>query len=463
MTSRVEPGGSHRRRADGEYSTASLGLTNARTRIVGDRTGVLADGFVTVIRLLSAARAAFGRAAERIGSAVTPLGWTIAVAAPLAVAAGYLFGWDELVVVGVAGLVLMAAAAANLVGRPGIAVELSMPHSRVVVGDAASGRVTAVNTTGHRVLGQTVEVAVGSALVTVPVPGLARGARHAQEFTVPTTRRGVLEIGPARTVRGDPIGLVRREVDWGGSAQLIVHPRTVAIASTSTGLIRDLEGSITRDLTTSDLSFHALREYVPGDERRNIHWKSTARTGRPMVRQFDQTRRSHIVVALSLADADYADDEEFELAVGVVGSLGARAIRDGREVSVIASGLTPEFAKRKVFSVRELATVSPARLLDDLAAVQHAGRALAIADVARVGAGRLQGASVAFLIVGSPPSPAVLRAASAHFPLGVETVAVVCSPDAVPGIGRLAGVTVITIGYLEDLKAALARSRARAS
>jgi uncharacterized protein (DUF58 family) len=263
-----------------------------------------------------------------------------------------------------------------------------------------------------------------------------------------------------RTVRADPIGLVRRELFWTGSVDLFVHPRTVGIPSTSTGLIRDLEGHPTRDLSSSDVSFHALREYVPGDERRNIHWKSTAKTGTYMVRQFEETRRSHLVIALSLASGDYASEEEFEMAVSVVGSLGARAIRDARTVSVVASERTPEFAKRKVLAVRQLSTVSGSRLLDDLATVERAESSLAILDVARVTAEQVSGNSVAFLICGSLPTPAQLRAASTRFPLGVEVVAIVCDPETVPGLRRVPGLSVLTIGFLEDLRKSLARSAA---
>ena len=97
----------------------------------------------------------------------------------------------------------------------------------------------------------------------------------------------------------------------------------------------------------------------PGDERRYIHWKSTAKTGTYMVRQFEETRRSHLVIALSLANADYANDEEFELAVSVAGSLGVRAIQDARTVSVVASEKTPDFAARKVLAVQSLSTLTP--------------------------------------------------------------------------------------------------------
>lgn len=179
-----------------------------------------------------------------------------------------------------------------------------------------------------------------------------------------------------------------------------------------------------------------------------------------MVRQFEQTRRSHLVVALSLATSDYATEEEFELGVSVAGSLGVRAIRDGRTVSVVVSTVTPEFAKRKTYAVRSLATHIPARLLDDLAVVEAASAALGIRDVGRIAAETNVGISVAFLICGSLVTTAELRAVSSSFAVDVSVVAIVCDPDAVPGFRRVSGLTVLTIGYLEDLRIALARAAA---
>jgi uncharacterized protein (DUF58 family) len=228
----------------------------------------------------------------------------------------------------------------------------------------------------------------------------------------------------------------------------------------STGFVRDLEGAPTRDLTASDVAFHALREYLPGDERRNIHWKSTAKTGSYMVRQFEETRRSHLLVALSLSAADYATEDEFELAVSATGSLGVRALKDSRTVSVVASALTPDFAKRAVHSVRRVSTVNRGRLLDDLSGVETAQTALRVTELARVAAEDAAGTSIAFLICGSTVTAAQLRAASLHFPLGVDVVAVVCDAGAAPTLRRVTELNVLTIGFLEDLQKSLAKRMA---
>jgi len=435
-------------------------LTNARTRIVGTRQGRLADGIVTLVRVGESVGRMAGAAWARLSQVVTGLGWAMIVIVAAAFWAGYALGWVEAVVIAWTGLVLIAVSVLHLVGRNAHRVRLSMPGNRVVVGEKAAGDVVAANPTRFRLPAVRVEVPVGAGLAEFGMPSLAPGADHDEVFFVPTAHRGIIPIGPVRTVRADPIGLLRREVVWAGGLDLYVHPRTVTLPSTSTGFIKDLEGSSTTDLTPSDMAFHALREYMPGDERRNIHWKSTAKTGSFMVRQYEETRRSHLMVALSLAAADYESDDDFELAVGVAASLGIRAIRDARTVSVVASAVTPDYAKRTVHAMRTLSTVNRTRLLDDLAGVETAATALPLVDLAGVAADSAAGVSVAFLVCGPGVQPGELRAASLAFPLGVEVIAVVCSSEAPPSFLRVAELSVITVGYLDDLQKSLMRRAA---
>ncbi len=447
-------------RFDAKFSTASRGLTNARTRIVGARTGLLADVIIATVRFFAAARVVAERIFGRAAAVVTPLGWVVFALIPLTLGFGYGLGWLELVVVGWACVALVIIAVIYLIGRSSVAIRLTLAHSRVVVGERAVGDIVVSNPGRTRTLGLTIEIPVGAGLADFAVPRIRAGADLTHQFVIPTAHRAVIEVGPVRTVRADPIGLVRRELVWSGSEHLFVHPRTIGIPSMSTGFIRDLEGNPTRDLSNNDVSFHALREYTAGDERRYIHWKSTARTGTYMVRQFEETRRSHLVIALSLASADYESEQEFEMAVSVAGSLGVRAIRDTRTVSVVASETTPEFAKQKVFAIRQLSTLTRTRLLDDLSGVQHSETALSITDVARVTGEQAAGVSVAFLLCGSGVTSQELRSAATKFPIGVEVVAVVCDPNSKPGLRRVAGLSVLTIGYLDDLQKSLSRSKA---
>ena len=67
-------------------------------------------------------------------------------------------------------------------------------------------------------------------------------------------------------MQGDPLGLFRRVRTWSEVEEIFVHPRTVPLPPTVMGLLRDMEGQPTLELSPSDVAFHALREYAPGDE-----------------------------------------------------------------------------------------------------------------------------------------------------------------------------------------------------
>lgn len=436
-------------------TTVGTGVTTARTRIVGARTGVSADLLVGTVRAGTAIGRALGAAWRAASSVITPLGWTIIATAPLALLIGYRLGWTELIVAGTMGVALTLVAVLYLIGRIRLRFRLVPPPVRVAVGDPAEARLVVDNPTGRRSFGTVVDLPVGPRILPIAVPGVPPGGRVEPAIALPTDRRGRLTVGPVRTVRADPVGIVRREHQWADAAQFIVHPATIDIPSTSTGLVRDLEGQPTRDLTTSDLAFHALREYQPGDDRRHIHWKSSAKTGTFMVRQFEQTRRSTMLIALSIASVDFGSDAEFELGVSAAASIGARAIRDARDLSVLVSEITPEFAKRAVVAVRPLPTLTPNRLLDELAVVEHGPAALGVVDVARLSADAVSGISVAILVVGSTVAPRRLRTAASSFPASVEVLVVQCDPAVVPGRRRLAGITVVTIGSLSDLRRAM--------
>src|SRR5690606_26549915 len=140
---------------DSQFDTGTRGLTNARTRIVGNRTGFLADAVIATVRFVRAARDVLGRAFRRAASVITPLGWAMAVIVPLALLLGYLLGRVELVVLGFLCAVLIVSAVIYLIGRNAIEIDLSVPHSRVVVGEPATGVLTVTNPRRRRTLGVT--------------------------------------------------------------------------------------------------------------------------------------------------------------------------------------------------------------------------------------------------------------------------------------------------------------------
>ncbi|MEY2698877.1 MAG: hypothetical protein RL720_833 [Actinomycetota bacterium] len=413
---------------------------------------------------------------------VTSRGWGWAIVALLSLVVGASQGWIELIGLGVAGLLTFASATLYALFRHSHDVSFKLAHERVVVGDDAQLVVSVSNPTGHSLAALDVVVPVGEQQVETQVGRLRKGAHDDISLPIPTEHRGMVQVGPARVIRQDPLGLISREVVHGDVKTLFIHPKTIGLLSMSTGFVRDLEGNPTRDLTDSDLSFHALREYVPGDDRRNIHWKSTAKTGQFMVRQFEQTRRSHLMIALDTEPEVFATDDEFELAVSAAASLGVRAIRDTRELSVLVSAdarpaptgrlsalreAARELASRRrnergsaPARIRALSTVSRDRLLDELSGVHLQEGSPNIVELSRLASVQAADVSIAFLVTGASIDSKTLHSASVAFPAGVEVVVVSCAPEASPVTRRMGRLTVATIGRLDDLQQLLGKRMA---
>jgi uncharacterized protein (DUF58 family) len=148
-------------------------------------------------------------------------------------------------------------------------------------------------------------------------------------------KRGVVPVGPVTAQRTDPLGLLRWRERWSSAVELLVLPRMVDVESLGLGVIRDQEGIPSDEISMSDLAFHALREYVPGDDLRHVHWRSSAKAATLQVRQYHDTRRSHLTVVIDDNATSYADPEDFETAVSVAASIAARAHRDGVDLSLL--------------------------------------------------------------------------------------------------------------------------------
>ena len=371
---------------------------------------------------------------------VTPLGWTTLLAALTAWVLGWYFGWRELLILATAGVIAVAGAALFSIARANLAVSISLDRSRVVVGERAVGSLAVTNRSRARLLPLQVDAPIGLDVLSVEVPSLATGATFDETFIVPTSRRAVVALGPARSIQGDPLGLVRRSVTWTGAVPLYVHPLTVRIDASVSGFVRDLEGRATKDLSPSDISFYALRDYVIGDDRRHVHWRSSARLGKLVIRQFVDTRRSLLGVVLDTDRAAYTDEVEFELAVSVAGSICRSALSGDQQV-VCSAGADL------------VSALTPNALLDALAAVQMTSATSNMAPTAdRRALAALEGASAVVVATGTGRPADEARRSAARYGSGAGIAVFRCGPAGVASRVRSAGnVTVVDIGALAEL------------
>lgn len=380
-------------------------------------------------------------------SIVSPLGWIMAATVLLFWVAGLAFDWREAIVAAVLGTLLFLLAVAFIVGRSAYAVELDLTRTRVAVGDRAVGSVSVSNTSSKALLPASLELPVGARTAIFHLPRLKPNQVHEDLFTIPTQRRAVIVVGPVRSVRADPLSLLRRQVFWTEPTDLYVHPRTVALVGSAAGFIKDLEGLPTKDLSSADVSFHALRDYVPGDDRRHIHWKTTARTGQLMVRQFEETRRSHLAVALSTNTQEYGTEAEFEMGISVAGSIGLQAIREQRNLSVLTQD-------------GPLRSETGRNLLDDMTRIQGRNRRDTAVDLARTTADTVPNASVVFFVVGPNVTPSQLRSAAASVSPGIRCIAIRCVADQEQRRATIGDLTVLTLNNLADLPLVLRKAAA---
>lgn len=381
--------------------------------------------------------------------AVTPVGWAVAVATLVGALLAWRAGWAEGAVVALFGLVCLLVAGLGLLRRPAFEVAIDLPQPRTRVGAPVFGSVVVTNRRSGRSPGAVVEVPVGDGVLPVHVPALAAGASRTETFLVPAERRGVVVLGPARAVRGDALGLVQVVRAWTDPVELYVHPETVRVPFDATGFQADVEGVTTARLSSSDVSFHALRDYAPGDDRRHVHWPTTARTGRLVVRHYEETRRSHHVIVLDTsADAWRDAADAFELAVSATASLALAGVSLSRRVTVLTSA-------------GRVTTSGPVRLLDRCAGLAADAPDVPLAGVVRRALATHRSTSALTIVCGPRASDADLARWSRLAPVDVQVGVVRADPGRTASRRTTARALVVDCPTLADLPRLVAAAGVR--
>ncbi|QZY51123.1 DUF58 domain-containing protein [Leucobacter tenebrionis] len=389
--------------------------------------------------------------------AVTPLGWFVLAITVTGAVLGSALSWVEAWFAAVAGGVLLLVALPFLIGSRAYRVRIVLDRRSVTVGGRVQVRVIVENGGSRPALPAVAELPVGPALRELAVPFIGPGAEIELPVQVPAVRRGVIAVGPLTVARRDPVGLLRREVTWPERHLVHVHPALAPLPQNSAGLVRDLEGASTRRLTDSDLSFYAVREYAPGDAMRHVHWKSTAKTGTLMVRQYEESQTARVAVLFDAIRGEYRSDDEFELAVSVAASISVQAVREGRE-RFVASAWAPGRMRPSVDGLEELPSRDPQQLLDAWAELEAVAEGAPFEVLARGLAQSRRPLSIVALVVGSAADLTRIRRAAIVFAPDVHVLAVRCELHAEPRAQRIDPLTVLTVGALADLPQLMLRS-----
>ena len=146
----------------------------------------------------------------------------------------------------------------------------------------------------------------------------------------------------AKVVVEDPFGLERTEIPLGRQPALVVYPRLVALDRLfSEAGVHARDGRRVLLQRPSGFDVHSVREYVEGDSLRKVHWRSTARRSRLMVRELEDSPRDELAVVLD-AHRGCVVGESFDVAVRAAGSIVHAFAQRGRRAALVIGRAVPQ-------------------------------------------------------------------------------------------------------------------------
>jgi uncharacterized protein (DUF58 family) len=180
--------------------------------------------------------------------------------------------------------------------------------------------------------------------VGLPGQAITIGPRGERSWSVrvPLTRRGHYRVDPLTLRTGDPLGLFESHASVGGYSTVIVYPRVEQLPGWRLPPAF-VEGAHHEHVRTPHTTPQAtsIRQYVPGDAYNRIHWKSSARQGELLVKEFELEQTADVWIFLDLLAAAHTgegDESTLEFGVRVAASIAARALVENRKVALTATG-----------------------------------------------------------------------------------------------------------------------------
>ncbi|MGH9089959.1 MAG: DUF58 domain-containing protein [Acidimicrobiales bacterium] len=352
---------------------------------------------------------------------LTHRGIAVAVATVLAYAAAAALHYPELGILAAGGLTVLVLGAGWVVRRPHVRIQRFIEPARVTRGEVALGLLEITNPGRIAVSPTVAEEQCGPRTVAVDVPRLPPGATTRTTYRLPTDRRAVIDIGPLTVARQDPFGCWRTTQRLGTTERLWVHPVVHPLLALPTGRTRSLDGPDRDGLPHGSITFHALREYVPGDDLRHVHWRSSARTGTLMVREHVDTSLPQVTLVVDTSSASHTD-EGFEQAVEVAASLVAVVTAARLPLRLVTTGGE---------SVRGRGVGEDARAMLDLLAGVQTGEGALLTVVNHLAAERRGDVLLAVIGAAAVDELTALGALGARYSRGVVAV-VADGADEVP-------------------------------
>lgn len=302
---------------------------------------------------------------------------------------------------------------------------------------------------------------------------LSPHARRSWVIRTPCVRRGRYRLGPITLYAGDPFGLfvLRRDLEF--SSSLVVYPLTTELPAFAPRL-GELSGGSLRSRRTHHVTTNVagVRDYVPGDSFGRIHWRSSARTGRLIVKEFELDPQADIWLFLDMESGVHvgelpppAPEQVFalpsvlreplrvpsldptteEYAIAIAAALAHHFLDRGSAVGLVTYALD----QRRLIAQADRGARQVDRLLSMLAVV-HAFGSVPLGQVLEAETVYLTRNAVVIVVTPAAEDtswPAALRRLAQR---GVRTLAVVIDPTGfVSGAAAPGAVATLTAELLE--------------
>ena len=221
------------------------------------------------------------------------------------------------------------------------------------------------------------------------VTGLGAKKVGIYQSTVVLNKRGFFPLGPTELISGDPFGLFTASSIFHTNNYLLVYPKITKLFRFPL-LPADMAGSASLMVQTTHPTPQAagIREYSPGDPLSRVHWPTTVRRDKLMVKEFDEDTQSSVWILLDAQKGKYfrvmqdippafdrnfvsvkkskeflLPKDSFEYAVSIAASISKYFLEKNLTVGFACAGekvsvLPPEKGNRQLNKILEsLATV----------------------------------------------------------------------------------------------------------
>ena len=180
------------------------------------------------------------------------------------------------------------------------------------------------------------------------VPALGPRITHQWRVKTRCLSRGEFRLGPMTLTSGDPFGLFLVQRQVAATSRVIVYPATVRLPHVELPM-GTLSGGEAQRRRTHYITTNAagVRDYAPGDSFNRIHWRSTARKGRLIVKEFEIDPLVDIWLFADFSRSSLVEDATVKRVdgVGAVIPVGQAGIPPSTEeyVAVAAASLARHF------------------------------------------------------------------------------------------------------------------------